>query len=103
MIRRPPRSTLSSSSAASDVYKRQLKRGGAAGGQIGFQRCGTCPSRDNPKGDQWNCARPPFAAPPEKSVHTMSRGAWCPVSEVRELSRHPLTRTSEAKRAPATL
>ena len=25
MIRRPPRSTLSSSSAASDVYKRQLK------------------------------------------------------------------------------
>src|SRR5674536_184143 len=31
MIRRPPRSTLSSSSAASDVYKRQLmgKRGGA--------------------------------------------------------------------------
>src|SRR5664279_3537333 len=27
MIRRPPRSTLSSSSAASDVYKRQLTRG----------------------------------------------------------------------------
>src|SRR5664279_5749633 len=26
MIRRPPRSTLSSSSAASDVYKRQLHR-----------------------------------------------------------------------------
>eukprot|EP00658_Telonema_sp_P-2_P062300 TRINITY_DN50967_c0_g1_i1.p1 TRINITY_DN50967_c0_g1~~TRINITY_DN50967_c0_g1_i1.p1 ORF type:complete len:122 (-),score=37.69 TRINITY_DN50967_c0_g1_i1:25-390(-) len=26
MIRRPPRSTLSSSSAASDVYKRQVKR-----------------------------------------------------------------------------
>src|SRR5674536_157162 len=26
MIRRPPRSTLSSSSAASDVYKRQLSR-----------------------------------------------------------------------------
>src|SRR5664280_3583377 len=26
MIRRPPRSTLSSSSAASDVYKRQYKR-----------------------------------------------------------------------------
>ena len=25
MIRRPPRSTLSSSSAASDVYKRQVK------------------------------------------------------------------------------
>ena len=28
MIRRPPRSTLSSSSAASDVYKRQGERGG---------------------------------------------------------------------------
>src|SRR5674536_236260 len=28
MIRRPPRSTLSSSSAASDVYKRQLLTGG---------------------------------------------------------------------------
>src|SRR5664279_424762 len=27
MIRRPPRSTLSSSSAASDVYKRQIKDG----------------------------------------------------------------------------
>src|SRR5674536_282669 len=27
MIRRPPRSTLSSSSAASDVYKRQVQRG----------------------------------------------------------------------------
>src|SRR5664279_3547590 len=29
MIRRPPRSTLSSSSAASDVYKRQIKDAGA--------------------------------------------------------------------------
>eukprot|EP00658_Telonema_sp_P-2_P059405 TRINITY_DN4828_c0_g2_i2.p1 TRINITY_DN4828_c0_g2~~TRINITY_DN4828_c0_g2_i2.p1 ORF type:complete len:299 (+),score=64.63 TRINITY_DN4828_c0_g2_i2:104-1000(+) len=32
MIRRPPRSTLSSSSAASDVYKRQLKNFGAQDG-----------------------------------------------------------------------
>eukprot|EP00658_Telonema_sp_P-2_P032448 TRINITY_DN24029_c0_g1_i4.p1 TRINITY_DN24029_c0_g1~~TRINITY_DN24029_c0_g1_i4.p1 ORF type:complete len:464 (+),score=137.61 TRINITY_DN24029_c0_g1_i4:129-1520(+) len=31
MIRRPPRSTLSSSSAASDVYKRQVKHGGEGG------------------------------------------------------------------------
>ena len=30
MIRRPPRSTLDRSSAASDVYKRQLKEGGKA-------------------------------------------------------------------------
>src|SRR5664279_4304332 len=29
MIRRPPRSTLSSSSAASDVYKRQVQQGQA--------------------------------------------------------------------------
>eukprot|EP00658_Telonema_sp_P-2_P033369 TRINITY_DN24507_c0_g1_i2.p1 TRINITY_DN24507_c0_g1~~TRINITY_DN24507_c0_g1_i2.p1 ORF type:complete len:121 (+),score=28.83 TRINITY_DN24507_c0_g1_i2:98-460(+) len=35
MIRRPPRSTLSSSSAASDVYKRQLYAiGGYSGGCI---------------------------------------------------------------------
>src|SRR5674536_406509 len=31
MIRRPPRSTLSSSSAASDVYKRQREAVGGAG------------------------------------------------------------------------
>ena len=43
MIRRPPRSTLSSSSAASDVYKRQIPIGHADGinrglgnGKIGF-------------------------------------------------------------------
>src|SRR5665648_1139605 len=35
MIRRPPRSTLSSSSAASDVYKRQVKR--PAAGILGDQ------------------------------------------------------------------
>src|SRR5678816_4724284 len=29
MIRRPPRSTLDHSSAASDVYKRQVSRGGS--------------------------------------------------------------------------
>src|SRR5664280_3896103 len=32
MIRRPPRSTLSSSSAASDVYKRQVENIGLEGG-----------------------------------------------------------------------
>ena len=31
MIRRPPRSTLDRSSAASDVYKRQLHHGGGVG------------------------------------------------------------------------
>src|SRR5674536_206806 len=44
MIRRPPRSTLSSSSAASDVYKRQglelLAAGGAGcAGGVQRQRC----------------------------------------------------------------
>ena len=32
MMRRPPRSTLSSSSAASDVYKRQVEEGVVSGG-----------------------------------------------------------------------
>ena len=39
MIRRPPRSTLSSSSAASDVYKRQMHNTStqfADGGEFGF-------------------------------------------------------------------
>src|SRR5678815_2697319 len=35
MIRRPPRSTLDRSSAASDVYKRQGRRGHAPGGAAG--------------------------------------------------------------------
>eukprot|EP00658_Telonema_sp_P-2_P028957 TRINITY_DN2208_c0_g1_i10.p1 TRINITY_DN2208_c0_g1~~TRINITY_DN2208_c0_g1_i10.p1 ORF type:complete len:102 (+),score=29.70 TRINITY_DN2208_c0_g1_i10:117-422(+) len=35
MIRRPPRSTLSSSSAASDVYKRQLQGSEQLGAQGG--------------------------------------------------------------------
>ena len=51
-----------------------LERRGRAGGQIGFQRRGARPGRDGPKDDQWNHARPPFAAPPEKSVHSMFRG-----------------------------
>eukprot|EP00658_Telonema_sp_P-2_P027048 TRINITY_DN20974_c0_g1_i1.p1 TRINITY_DN20974_c0_g1~~TRINITY_DN20974_c0_g1_i1.p1 ORF type:complete len:204 (+),score=35.56 TRINITY_DN20974_c0_g1_i1:106-717(+) len=43
MIRRPPRSTLSSSSAASDVYKRQVSTqstGTARGGMAGCAHCG---------------------------------------------------------------
>ena len=36
MIRRPPRSTLDRSSAASDVYKRQAECGCAADGLRGF-------------------------------------------------------------------
>ena len=35
MIRRPPRSTLDRSSAASDVYKRQVHDLGAAGAVVG--------------------------------------------------------------------
>ena len=45
MIRRPPRSTLDRSSAASDVYKRQITTtAGAAGGNItvaAHNACGT--------------------------------------------------------------
>ena len=45
MIRRPPRSTLSSSSAASDVYKRQGT--GTHGGDFAFS--GGCASKVNEK------------------------------------------------------
>ena len=41
--------------------------------QIGFQRLSARPGRDRPKDDQRNNARPPFATPPEKSVHSSSR------------------------------
>eukprot|EP00658_Telonema_sp_P-2_P058615 TRINITY_DN47128_c0_g1_i1.p2 TRINITY_DN47128_c0_g1~~TRINITY_DN47128_c0_g1_i1.p2 ORF type:complete len:101 (-),score=13.29 TRINITY_DN47128_c0_g1_i1:112-414(-) len=41
MIRRPPRSTLSSSSAASDVYKRQGHRGDDGWSQC-FGMCQCC-------------------------------------------------------------
>eukprot|EP00658_Telonema_sp_P-2_P020663 TRINITY_DN18187_c0_g1_i1.p1 TRINITY_DN18187_c0_g1~~TRINITY_DN18187_c0_g1_i1.p1 ORF type:complete len:101 (-),score=38.45 TRINITY_DN18187_c0_g1_i1:244-546(-) len=37
MIRRPPRSTLSSSSAASDVYKRQILDAAKTGGKLQIQ------------------------------------------------------------------
>src|SRR5450756_3178240 len=37
MIRRPPRSTQSRSSAASDVYKRQIKPALALGGWVAFK------------------------------------------------------------------
>eukprot|EP00658_Telonema_sp_P-2_P032823 TRINITY_DN24212_c0_g1_i1.p1 TRINITY_DN24212_c0_g1~~TRINITY_DN24212_c0_g1_i1.p1 ORF type:complete len:444 (-),score=92.50 TRINITY_DN24212_c0_g1_i1:63-1394(-) len=40
MIRRPPRSTLSSSSAASDVYKRQTQSTGQKKGAMGVDDCG---------------------------------------------------------------
>ena len=44
MIRRPPRSTLSSSSAASDVYKRQKEYLGLEGGPPTFRQDFTCPA-----------------------------------------------------------
>ena len=53
-----------------------LEGGGRTLRQIGFQRLGAGPGRDSPKDDQRNDARPPFATPPEKSVHSSSRGVW---------------------------
>ena len=44
-------------------------------GKIGFHGHGARPGRDTPKNDQRNHAGPPFATPPEKSVHSMSRGS----------------------------
>eukprot|EP00656_Telonema_subtile_P000063 TRINITY_DN10021_c0_g1_i1.p2 TRINITY_DN10021_c0_g1~~TRINITY_DN10021_c0_g1_i1.p2 ORF type:complete len:132 (+),score=24.38 TRINITY_DN10021_c0_g1_i1:129-524(+) len=43
MIRRPPRSTLSSSSAASDVYKRQINAEYGGEGQDGIMITGRMP------------------------------------------------------------
>ena len=52
-----------------------LQRRRALRGEIGFHRQGVGPGRNSPKDDQWNDARPPFAAPPEKSVHSTSCGS----------------------------
>ena len=52
-----------------------LECGGRTLRQIGFQRFGAGPGRDSPKDDQRNDARPPFATPPEKSVHSRSCGS----------------------------
>ena len=49
-----------------------------ARGQIGFQGGGAGPGRYRPKDGQGNCARPPFAAPPEKSVHWHPAGPGAP-------------------------
>src|SRR5674536_37571 len=56
MIRRPPRSTLSSSSAASDVYKRQLPAG--LGGRLPLSQRADTPQP--PGGSQ---SVPPAAEP----------------------------------------
>src|SRR5674536_395584 len=65
MIRRPPRSTLSSSSAASDVYKRQVYRTAAFGFDsaedyrdvLAGERAGYAYSRyDNPTADAFAAA-----------------------------------------------
>ena len=50
-----------------------LEGGGRTLHQVGFKRFGARPGRDSPKDDQRNDARPPFATPPEKSVHSSSR------------------------------
>src|SRR5664280_3776114 len=47
MIRRPPRSTLSSSSAASDVYKRQGRPNGCAAAEVAG-RTGPAAGRTGP-------------------------------------------------------
>src|SRR5450755_2086931 len=44
-------------------------------GEIRFHRQRIGPGRNSPKDDQWNDARPPFAAPLEKSVHSTSCGS----------------------------
>ena len=43
--------------------------------EVGFHRRSVGPGRNCPKDSQRNQARPPFAAPPEQSVHPTSRRA----------------------------
>src|SRR5664279_1231885 len=76
MIRRPPRSTLSSSSAASDVYKRQvLARAGQGRIALADRRCHLCrdpAARQGPavgraaRGDGVGGAARPAGQPPGK-------------------------------------
>eukprot|EP00658_Telonema_sp_P-2_P048257 TRINITY_DN36713_c0_g1_i5.p1 TRINITY_DN36713_c0_g1~~TRINITY_DN36713_c0_g1_i5.p1 ORF type:complete len:425 (-),score=145.36 TRINITY_DN36713_c0_g1_i5:480-1754(-) len=55
MIRRPPRSTLSSSSAASDVYKRQVSTQSTGADCAGMEvrKCDNCEEREV----AWSCPR----------------------------------------------
>eukprot|EP00658_Telonema_sp_P-2_P021311 TRINITY_DN18484_c0_g2_i2.p1 TRINITY_DN18484_c0_g2~~TRINITY_DN18484_c0_g2_i2.p1 ORF type:complete len:197 (-),score=27.40 TRINITY_DN18484_c0_g2_i2:543-1133(-) len=64
MIRRPPRSTLSSSSAASDVYKRQVLKGKCIVMDTGWWTWQYCHRKeirqyhrepDGTRGDDWSC------------------------------------------------
>ena len=57
------------------VEHRVLQRRVAARGKVGFHRSGIHPGRNHPKDSQRNHARPPFAAPPEKPVHSTSCGS----------------------------
>src|SRR5664280_3812547 len=57
MIRRPPRSTLSSSSAASDVYKRQVHPFQPSRGHAGQNR------KDEDDGDEHEGSRPGLPMP----------------------------------------
>eukprot|EP00656_Telonema_subtile_P053280 TRINITY_DN7676_c0_g1_i2.p4 TRINITY_DN7676_c0_g1~~TRINITY_DN7676_c0_g1_i2.p4 ORF type:complete len:114 (+),score=13.82 TRINITY_DN7676_c0_g1_i2:100-441(+) len=108
MIRRPPRSTLSSSSAASDVYKRQginaeygeqvgqLQAVGCAGWGWSMHVRGRCdllaigghaPLWSRSRQAPWvrEACRPPFAAPstqPNTRVRTRTRELRCPLPRV---------------------
>src|SRR5665648_209118 len=84
MIRRPPRSTLSSSSAASDVYKRQV----AASCRWRAGSPGSAPvsQRGMPRGSPYSERGPAFWAGPRGSVIRIP-GAWwrrCAVSLLAE-------------------
>src|SRR5674536_215422 len=97
MIRRPPRSTLSSSSAASDVYKRQPCGGPSSGQGLPVARARLAPATDGVVGrrtgrpphqvEVWHSARqsasPMFSTRPGR-VQGEGRGggprlAWAPL------------------------
>src|SRR5678809_1576987 len=71
MIRRPPRSTLDRSSAASDVYKRQGAEPGRARQQHHRQSLGSRRRQRQLTGG--SALTPPGAVPPVGKVHSRTR------------------------------
>ena len=85
MIRRPPRSTLSSSSAASDVYKRQVvdqlkdvkdpNRGGRPRTDFIFYRVDGSASRVHPGTKPKNDSAPVYC-PPSRATEQVATCVW---------------------------
>eukprot|EP00828_Plagiopyla_frontata_P037786 TRINITY_DN49606_c0_g1_i1.p2 TRINITY_DN49606_c0_g1~~TRINITY_DN49606_c0_g1_i1.p2 ORF type:complete len:116 (+),score=20.13 TRINITY_DN49606_c0_g1_i1:114-461(+) len=83
MIGRPPRSTLSSSSAASDVYKRQLFNRALA-----FKKANTIEINETEQFKQF------FTAPNESTIHGgFAMAHWCGAAECEAKIKEELSVT----------